>query len=92
MTSTQLDLTATRRYARLVRTTLRIHDDVLEAARCIATDEGVGVGDVMSRLARRGLEPRPDARPRGRFPTSALARDAPPISPGMVNRAQGLDD
>jgi hypothetical protein len=62
MTSTQPDLTATRRYARLVRTTLRVHDDVLEAARYIATDEGVGVGDVMSRLARRGLEPRVDAR------------------------------
>lgn len=56
--STQADLTATRRYARLVRATLRVHDDVLEAARYIATDEGVGVGDVMSRLARRGLEPR----------------------------------
>jgi hypothetical protein len=61
MTSTQPDLTATRRYARLVRTTLRVHDDVLEAARYIATDEGVGVGDAMSRLARRGLEPRFDA-------------------------------
>lgn len=60
-TSTQADLTATRRYARLVRTTLRVHDDVLEAARYIATDEGVGVGDVMSRLARRGLEPRVEA-------------------------------
>jgi hypothetical protein len=61
MTSTQPDLTATRRYARLVRTTLRVHDDVLEAARYIATDESVGVGDGMSRLARRGLEPRCDA-------------------------------
>jgi 2-iminoacetate synthase ThiH len=61
MTSTHPDLTATRRYARLVRTTLRIHDDVLEAARYIANNEGMGVGDVVSRLARRGLEPRCDA-------------------------------
>ena len=60
LTSTHPDLTATPHYARLIRTTLRIHDDVLEAARCIATDEGVAVGDVMSRLARRGLEPRFD--------------------------------
>ena len=30
MTSTQPDLTATRRYARLVRTTLRVHDGALD--------------------------------------------------------------
>ncbi len=76
MTSQHLDATVTRRYARLVRTTLKIDDDVLEAARCIATDEGVSVGDVMSRLARRGLEPRPEARARGRFPIFVVARDA----------------
>ncbi len=60
LTGTRPDLTATPHYARLIRTTLRLHDDVLEAARCIATDEGVAVGDIMSRMARRGLEPRFD--------------------------------
>ena len=74
----------------MVRTTLKIDDDVLEAARCIADDEGVSVGEVMSRLARRGLEPRTASRGRGRFPTFAVAREAPPITPDMVNRA--LDD
>jgi hypothetical protein len=88
MTSTHRDTTPTRRYyARLVRTTLKIDDDVIEAAWCIAADEGVTVGDVMSRLARRGLESRPETRARGRFPTFAVSRDAPPITLDMVKRA-----
>ena len=53
-----LDLPTRRRYARDVWTILTIDDDVLEAARCIADDQGVSVGDVISRLARSGLEPR----------------------------------
>ena len=74
----------------MVRTTLKIADDVLEAARCIAADEGTTVGEVMSRLARRGLEPRTESRGRGRFPTFSVPRDAPPITMDMVRRA--LDD
>ena len=90
MTSQHLDITRTPRYARLVRTTLKIDDDVLEAARCIADDESITVGEAMSRLARRGLEPRSESRGRGRFPTFAVPRGAPLITPDMVNRA--LDD
>ena len=73
MTS-QLDVTSSQSYARMVRTTLKIDDDVLEAARCIAADEGATIGDVMSRLARRGLEPRAESRGWGR-PT--FTRSAP---------------
>ena len=80
MTPQHLDITSSRSYARMVRTTLKIDDDVLEAARCIADDEGATVGEVMSRLARRGLEPRTEARGRGRFPTVAVPREAPPIT------------
>jgi hypothetical protein len=71
----------------MVRTTLKIDDDVLEAARCIADDQGISVGQVMSRLARRGLEPRPESRGRGRFPTFSVPRSAPPITSDMVSRA-----
>ena len=61
------DLSTPRRYALGVRTTLTIDDDVLEAAMCIADDDGgATVGDVLSRLARRGLEPRPGERLRRR--------------------------
>ena len=82
-----LDLSPRRRYARDVRTILTIDDDVLEAARCIADDEGVSVGDVISRLARRGFEPRAGDRPRRRFPTVTVAPGSPLITPEMVARA-----
>lgn len=39
-----------------VRTTLDIADDVLAAARELARLRGVSMGEVMSDLARRGLE------------------------------------
>jgi hypothetical protein len=75
-----------------VRTTLKIDDDVLEAAWCIAADEGVSVGEIMSRLARRGLEPRDGERTRRRFPAFTVAPGAPPMTPGMVTRAVSPDD
>ncbi len=65
---------AGRRYVRPVRTTLQIDDDVLEAARCIADDERVSVGETLSRLARRGLEPRPDEPAWARLPPSMVPR------------------
>ena len=76
-----------RRYARDVRTILTIDDDVLEAARCIADDERVSVGDVISRLARSGLEPRAGDRMRRRYPTFTVAPGSPPITSEMVARA-----
>ena len=77
-------LLSPHRYARGVRAILTIDDDVLEAARCIANDEGMSVGDVISRLARSGLEP---DQTRRRFPTFTVAPGSPPISPEMVARA-----
>ena len=74
----------------MVRTTLKIDDDVLEAAQCIAADEGATVGEVMSRLARRGLEPRTESRGRERLSTFVVPRDAPPITMDMVRRALAL--
>ena len=75
MTSVHLDLTSTRRHARLVRATLIVDDDVLEAAHCIADDTGLSVGEILSRLARRGLEPHPEWRVRERRP-AVVPRDA----------------
>lgn len=71
------DFPTRRRYAREVRTILAIDDDVLEAARCIADEQGVSVGDVISRLARSGLEP---DRTRRRFPTFTVA-PGPAVAP-----------
>ena len=80
-----------RRYARPLRTTLQIDDDVLEAARCIAADERVSVGEVLSRLARRGLEPRPDEPAWARLPPSTVPRV--PASRGVATWrcAEGWD-
>jgi hypothetical protein len=38
-----------------MRTTLDIEDDVLQAARELAQREGATVGEVVSKLARKGL-------------------------------------
>ena len=78
-----------RRYARPLRTTLHIDDDVLEAARCIAVDERVSVGEILSRLARRGLEPRPDEPAWARLPPS-LAPRAPAAPRDGALRRLGL--
>ena len=82
-----LELPTRRRYARGVRTILAIDDDVLEAARCIADDEGVSVGGVISRLARSGLTPNTGDRTRRRFRTFTMAPGSPSITAEMVARA-----
>jgi hypothetical protein len=40
-----------------MRTTLEIDDDVLQAAKEIAVSRGLTAGQVLSELARKGLEP-----------------------------------
>ena len=80
---------ADRRYVRLVRTTLQIDDDVLEAARCIADDERVSVGEILSRLARRGLDPRPDEPAWNHLPPS-MTRRPPAVRRGGAMRRLGL--
>jgi hypothetical protein len=71
-----------------MRTTLRIDEDVLRAARSLARTEGRSVGEVLSDLARRGLRPNPPRR-RGRsgLPSFDVARDAAPLTPEMVREA-----
>jgi hypothetical protein len=43
---------------RSVRTTLDIDDDVLQAAKEIAASRRTTTGEVLSELARKGLEPK----------------------------------
>jgi hypothetical protein len=63
----------------MMRMTLKIDDDVLEAARRVAAAEGRTLGKVVSELARRGL---PDP-----FPVFEVPPDAPPITLQMVKDA-----
>jgi hypothetical protein len=44
-----------------VRTTLDIDDDVLQAAKEIAANRRLTAGQVLSELARKGLEPASDS-------------------------------
>jgi hypothetical protein len=43
----------------MVRTTLTIADDVYELARLLAERERISIGEALSRLVRRGLNPAP---------------------------------
>lgn len=71
-----------------MRTTLRIDDDILNAARSIAESEERSIGEVVSELARRGLAPRPqEAETASGFPVFTVPENATPITPEMVRRA-----
>ncbi|HEX2254859.1 MAG TPA: CopG family transcriptional regulator [Thermoanaerobaculia bacterium] len=73
-----------------MRTTLRLDDDVLAAARSLADGAGKSIGEVISELARRGLAPQSRHAEEFGFPVFAVSEDAPPLTPEMVRRA--LDD
>jgi len=72
-----------------MRTTVKIDDDVLDAARSIAASRGRTLGEVLSELARRGLQPR-EPRRSSLVPTFDVDRNAPRLTPEMVREA--LDD
>ena len=70
-----------------MRTTLAIDDDVLAAAKGLAENEGKTVGEVISSLARKGLEPPPRRfRTRNGVPLLPRHPDGKPVTLAMVNR------
>lgn len=73
-----------------MRTTLRIDDDVLKAARALAEAENRSIGEVVSDLARKGLRPDPQTRTDRGFPVFDVPEDIPPLTLEDVERA--LDD
>lgn len=76
---------------RLMRTTISLDADVLDAARAIARVEGRSLGDVVSDLARRGLTPA-QARidEEDGFPVFSVKPGSGPITDEMV--AAALDE
>ncbi|HXA20367.1 MAG TPA: antitoxin [Thermoanaerobaculia bacterium] len=70
-----------------MRTTLEIDDDVLQAARSVATAEGQNIGKALSDLARRGLAPRSQTKTRSGFPVFDVDPDAAPITIELVKDA-----
>jgi hypothetical protein len=73
-----------------VRTTLDIDDDVLVAARELATGERRSLGSVISELARRGLTPARVEAGDG-VPVIRVPAGTPPITAEMVRRALDED-
>ena len=71
-----------------MRTTLRIDEDVMRAARSLARSEGRTVGEVLSALARKGLQPSPPRRrSRSGLPTFDVPEGTAPLTPEMVREA-----
>jgi hypothetical protein len=70
-----------------MRTTLAIDDDILAAAKELAGSERKSVGEVISALARKGLEPsRSRFRTRNGVPLLPRRPDGKPVTLEMVNR------
>lgn len=76
-----------------MRTTVAIDDDVLEAARKLASARDQSLGKVVSDLMRRGLAIRAEypAGERG-FPTFEVREDSPPITLEDVKRDEDEAD
>jgi hypothetical protein len=63
-----------------MRTTLTLDPDILNAARQIAAARSVSIGEVISELARRGLEARGKTRVRHGFPVFDVPERARPLT------------
>ena len=70
-----------------MRTTVNLDDDVVRAARSLAREQGRSLGDVLSDLARRGLEPPAEFRYERDFPVFLVREGAGLLTPEMVARA-----
>jgi hypothetical protein len=69
-----------------MRTTLTIDPDVLSAARQIADAKSKSIGEVISELARRGLEARAKVTTRHGYPVFSVTPGASPLTPEDVRR------
>ncbi len=73
-----------------MRTTLDIDEDVVMAARDLASGERRSLGSVISELARRGLTPARIETGDG-LPVIRVPAGTPPITAEMVRRALDED-
>jgi hypothetical protein len=69
-----------------MRTTLSLDPDILSAARQIAAAKSKSIGEVISELARLGLEARGNVGTRQGFPVFQVTRGAAPLTPNDVRR------
>jgi hypothetical protein len=72
-----------------MRTTLAIDDDVLAAAKEMATTERKSVGEVISALARKAMRPTPARRAtRNGVPLLSVRPGAPRVTSELVRQLQ----
>ena len=71
----------------MMRTTLDLDRDVLDAARVIARLESVSLGTAISGLARRGLSPPVRVGRRNGLPVIQVPKGGPRITDEMVAAA-----
>lgn len=69
-----------------MRTTVTLDPDIYEAAMQMSQTSGKRLGQVLSELARRGLQPPPARKQSRRFPTFEIPADAPMISVAKLQR------
>ncbi len=69
-----------------MRTTLKIDPEILRAARRIAAARSQSIGEVISELARRGLEARAKIGSKQGFPIFKVASGASPLTLDDVKR------
>ena len=73
-----------------MKASLQIDDDVYKAAERLASSESRSIDEVLSDLARKGLDAERGQVEDGVFPVFAVSKDSPPITSEMVKAA--LDD
>lgn len=74
-----------------MRTTLNLDDDVLDAARALAIHKRQSLGEAVSELIRRAVQPMVKApAKRNGIPLFPVARGARRVTPGIV--AELLDE
>lgn len=71
-----------------MRTTVSIDDDVLNAAKSLATQRRAPLGRVISDLMRQGLQPVARIQRNGVFPVFEVSDGARPITLDVVKQAE----
>lgn len=75
-----------------MRTTLDVENDVLDAAKALATARGVSIGAALSELARRGVSARTPLAARNGFPVFQVPVGTPAFGPDEVAAAVARED
>ena len=75
-----------------MRTTLDVENDVLDAARALASARGVSVGAALSELARRGVAARTPLSVRNGFPVFQIPASTPDFGADDVAAAIAGED